>query len=77
VENKKYFFCYSYKLKLFLKEKGLRFEFAGNNPNNEKPYWGYLKTDKLNQGLKEWGEKNNYTGEGKFDNFYKRNEIIK
>jgi hypothetical protein len=38
--NEKYFFCYSYKLKLFLKEKGFLYEFAGNNPNTNKPYWG-------------------------------------
>ena len=54
--NDKYFFCYSYKLKLFLKEKGLKYEFSGNNPNTDKPYWGYLKTDSLKEYLTEWGK---------------------
>jgi hypothetical protein len=67
VDDKKYFFCYSYKLKLFLKTKGFRYEFTGNNPNNGKPYWGYIKDDNFNNSLKEWGEINKYTGEGRFD----------
>jgi hypothetical protein len=56
MNNKKYFFCYSYKLKLFLKSNGFLYEFAGNNPNNGKPYWGYFKTDSLNFFLSEWGK---------------------
>lgn len=57
----KYFFCYSYKLKLFLKEKNIRYDFVGNNPNSNKPYWGYLKTEELGKCLKEWSEINSYT----------------
>jgi hypothetical protein len=72
MEDKKYFFCYSYKLKLFLKENGLRYEFVGNNPNNGKPYWVYLRNNDLTQFLIIWKEKNNYTGEGRFENYYKR-----
>ena len=56
MKNEKYFFCYSYKLKLFLKSKEFRYEFAGNNPNTQKPYWGYLKTEDLNKVLTEWGK---------------------
>jgi len=60
MEVRKFFFCYSYKLKLFFKSKGIRYEFSGNNPNNGKPYWGYLKDEVLDGCLKEWGEINCY-----------------
>ncbi len=54
MKNKKYFFCYSYKLKMFLSENKILYEFAGNNPNNNKPYWGYFKDEKLLDALKKW-----------------------
>jgi hypothetical protein len=50
----KLFYCYSYKLKLFLKDKGIKYKFTGNNLNNDKPYWGYLKDDLLEMSLKEY-----------------------
>ena len=56
MKNKKYFFCYSYNLKKFISNNGVRYEFAGNNPNNGKPYWGYLKDEKLNSLLSKWNE---------------------
>jgi hypothetical protein len=56
MKNEKYFFCYSYKLKTFLKSKGFLYDFTGNNPNNGKPYWGYLKTDEFCCLLEEWGK---------------------
>ena len=56
MKNNKYFFCYSYKLKLFLKERGFRYEFTGNNTNTDKPYWGYLKTYYLGRALSDWGK---------------------
>lgn len=65
-----YFFCYSYKLKLFLKNRNIRYEFAGNNPNSGKPYWGYIKNDILGNCLKDWGKLNNYKNETGYNNYY-------
>ena len=55
--NEKYFFCYSYKLKTFLKEKGILYEFTGNNTNSNKPYWVYLRNEELGNYLGEWSRK--------------------
>lgn len=58
MENK-YFFCYSYKLKLFLKSLNVRYELSGNNNNTDKPYWVYLRSDELLVGLDKWKIKKN------------------
>jgi hypothetical protein len=55
-QTSKIFFCYSLRLRNFLKEQGLRYEFSANNPNNDKPYWGYLKTDELSNALTKWSD---------------------
>jgi hypothetical protein len=56
-ENKKYFFCYSVPLKHFLKEKGLRYDFFGANPNSGLPFWGYPRTEEVLSALTEWGKR--------------------
>jgi len=56
-ENKKYFFCYSVPLKHHLRDKGIRYEFVGANPNNGQPYWGYLRTEEVLSALTEWGKR--------------------
>jgi hypothetical protein len=60
VENKKYFFCYSLKLKLFLKSLGFRYELSGNNSRTSKPYWVYIRTNELGLALDKWNTVNNY-----------------
>jgi len=56
--TKKYFFCYSFRLKEFLTEKTIRFEFTGNNQTNNKPYWVYIRNDYLADALSEWSKLN-------------------
>lgn len=60
MEEKKYFFCYSLRLKLFLKSLGFRYEIAGNNNKTDKPYWAYLRSEKLSDALGNWRNINNY-----------------
>jgi hypothetical protein len=61
MNNKKYYFCYSVKLKYFLKSLGFSYEISGNNNNTNKPFWAYLRDDKLSEALIEWGKLNNYS----------------
>ena len=60
MEEKKYFFCYSVKLKLFLKSLEFRYEMSGNNNKTDKPYWVYLRSEKLSKALDDWRKINNY-----------------
>lgn len=59
-EERKYFFCYSVNLKSFFKKNGIRYEISGNNKRTDKPYWAYLRSEKLDNALGEWGKINNY-----------------
>lgn len=60
MEQKKYFFCYSYKLKKFLSELNIRYELSANNTKTNKPYWVYIRTNDLLNALTKWKELNNY-----------------
>jgi hypothetical protein len=60
MEEKKYFFCYSLRLKLFLKSIGFRYEIGGNNNKTDKPYWAYLRSEELSDALSKWRNINNY-----------------
>lgn len=51
--EKKYFFCYSYKLMKFLALLGERYEYVGKHPNGNK-FWAYPSTEVLNQRLGQW-----------------------
>ena len=49
--------CYSPLLCRFLEEnKGIQHIFSGENNKNNKQYWLFIKTDELQQALKEWSE---------------------
>lgn len=61
MNNKKYFFCYSLKLKNFLKSLDIFYEISGNNNNSNKPFWAYIRNEKLDKALEEWGKINNYS----------------
>lgn len=50
----RYFYCYSYKLKCFLKSNGLRFISSGVNMNTYKKYWVFEGNDELNKLLDVW-----------------------
>lgn len=50
----KYFYCYSYPLKEFLVNNGLRFITAAVHQSTHKRYWLFEGTDKLNKLLAQW-----------------------
>ena len=43
----KYFYCYSYPLKEFFKQNGLRYITAATNQMTHKTYWLFEGTEKL------------------------------
>lgn len=49
--------CYSINLRNYLYENGLRYELAALNPNSQKLFWVYMKTEKLNELLTKWSAK--------------------
>ena len=50
----KYYYCYSYPQKEFLKKYGLRYIAAALNASTNKRYWLFEGTEKLNSLLQEW-----------------------
>lgn len=50
----RYFYCYSYPLKAFLVENGLRYIANSINANTQKKFWVFEGTDKLNHLLGVW-----------------------
>lgn len=50
----KYFYCYSYPLKEFFKNHGLKYITAAKNQTTNKTYWLFEGTEKLNKLLQEW-----------------------
>ena len=53
----RYFYCYSYPLKEFLRSSGLRFITAAVNMNTQKKYWVFEGTQELNRLLDVWRSK--------------------
>ena len=56
--DSKLYCCYSLNLRKFLEDKGLRYELAALNPNCQRLFWVYLKTEQLDKLLTEWSAKN-------------------
>lgn len=50
----RYFYCYSYPLKTFLIENGLRYITHSVNQNTQKKFWVFEGTDELNRLLDVW-----------------------
>lgn len=50
----RYFYCYSYPLKEFLIENGLRYITNSVNANTQKKFWVFEGTDRLNYLLDIW-----------------------
>ena len=46
--------CYSIKLRDYLYQHGLRYKLAALNPNSQKLFWVYIKTEELDKLLTEW-----------------------
>ena len=49
--------CYSFNLRNYLYENGLKYELAALNPNSKKLFWIYMKTEKLDKLLTKWSSK--------------------
>lgn len=50
----KYFYCYSKHLCLFLKLQDIDYIAKEINPNGQKPYYKFVRDDKLNRALTNW-----------------------
>lgn len=55
MQNKLYC-CYSLKLRDFLRDHGMRYELCALNPNNQKMFWVYFRTEELNKYLSMWSD---------------------
>lgn len=51
---KKYFYCYSWPLKEFLRNNGQSSVVSGKHPNTDKKYWVFERTEQLNGLLTKW-----------------------
>lgn len=60
MEDKKYFYCYSFKLMKFLQLLDEKYEYAGKHPNGNT-FWAYPSTTDLNKKLEMWKEFKNIT----------------
>lgn len=52
--DNKYYYCYSYPQKKYLMDNGEYVIVKGINPNSQKRYWVFERSDKLNNLLTEW-----------------------
>ena len=50
----RYFYCYSYPLKEFLKENGERYIMSSVHSNTLKKFWVFEGTVELNKLLEDW-----------------------
>ena len=50
----KYYYCYSFPQKEFLKANGLSYIIASVNQSTEKKFWVFEGTDELNKLLQVW-----------------------
>ena len=53
MENK-FFYCYSIKMKDFLKSQGFVYITKALNPNSQKPYFMFNKSMELDEAIKMW-----------------------
>lgn len=54
--NKRYFFCYSSRLSLFLRNKGFKFITEAKHKDTRKTFWFYEGTGELNEVLIEYDQ---------------------
>jgi hypothetical protein len=50
----RYYYCYSYPQKEFLKDNGLKYITSAKNQSTNKTYWIFEGTEQLNKLLQEW-----------------------
>ncbi len=51
-----YFYCYSIKLKDFLKSQGLNYITKALNPKTKFPYFMFNKSEKLDIAIVKWNK---------------------
>lgn len=54
MENK-YFYCYSLKLKNFLKLQGISYYYEAKHSNGNR-YWTFISSNQLNEALTNWNK---------------------
>jgi hypothetical protein len=54
MKETKYYYCYSYPQKEFLKKNGLRYIMAAINQSTNKRFWLFESCEELNRLLQEW-----------------------
>lgn len=57
MDNNILYVCYSPNLNKFLKGNGLRYEIGGKHIETNKPFWVYVRNEKLNSLLKVWSSR--------------------
>lgn len=54
MSDKPLYVCYSLPQMLFLKDNHLRYEVEGVHKTTGKEFWVFIRTEKLNELLKQW-----------------------
>ena len=54
MKDKRFYYCYSYPQKEFLKKNGLRYILVANNMSTNKRYWVFESCEELDRLLQEW-----------------------
>jgi len=49
-----YFYCYSIKMKDFLKSQGFNYITKALNPKSQKPYFMFNKSLELDNAIQKW-----------------------
>lgn len=52
--NKVLYCCYSIPQRDYLTKNGIRYEVCGKSMTSDRPFWVYLRTEKLDRVLKQW-----------------------
>jgi len=55
LKNSILYCCYSIPMRNYLIENGLRYEICALNPNSKIMMWVFIRNEKLNILLSEWG----------------------
>lgn len=55
MSKRKIYCCYSVPLMKYLTEQNkIQYDVVGLNPNTYKTFWGFIKTEELDDALKRW-----------------------
>ena len=54
MKDSKIYCCFSVPLKDYLTQQKIKYDICALNPNSKLMFWGYVRTEKLNECLKTW-----------------------